>query len=191
MVRRFGSRNRVQRRLRRDPRCRRSHSARWWRCAWVSRLARHRLDWWRVNDDSAGTRTSATPSGRSGPEKRRGISAPPATATARRNAAIARSVRFMPFPVPLGSASGYQSFCRSSGSWEPSTLSLLVRPFNRSFEWCARGAGTWTAVAFTLFFGHTPPRSSARGEAALSVNVKRTMGLEPTTLGLGSQCSTN
>jgi hypothetical protein len=35
------------------------------------------------------------------------------------------------------------------------------------------------------------PVLSARGEAGFPVKMKRTTGLEPATLGLGSQCSTN
>src|SRR6476646_6423598 len=66
---------------------------------------------------------SATPSGRAGPEKRRGINAPPATATARRNAAIARSVRFMP------------------------SLSRLVRHRVISPSAAARGLGTFDPIS--------------------------------------------
>jgi hypothetical protein len=43
---------------------------------------------------------SAIPSGPAGAERRRGITAPPATATARRNAAIRRSFRLMFSPSP-------------------------------------------------------------------------------------------
>jgi hypothetical protein len=42
-------------------------------------------------------------------------------------------------PYPAWSGIGLSVLLPQFGSWEPSTLSLPVRAFNRSFEWCARG----------------------------------------------------
>lgn len=56
-MRRLGRRDGPRRRLRRDGRCRRGHTALWRRGAWLSRPGRLPLDWWRMNDDSAWSRT--------------------------------------------------------------------------------------------------------------------------------------
>ena len=190
MVRRSGSRNGVQCRLRRDPRCWRSHLARWGRCAWVSRLARHPLDWWRVNDDSAGTGASATPSGRAGPRKgegsarRRRQRPPGGTPRSRAPSAsclpLSRLVRHRVIS-PSAAARGLGTFDPISAREALQSLVRVVRPGCRYLD----GGGV-----HPLLVTRSPPLS-ARGEAGFSVKVKRTMGLEPTTLGLGSQCSTN
>ncbi len=63
----------------------------------------------------------------------------------------------LPYPAWFGI--GLSVLLPQLGVWEPPSLSPLVRPFNRSFEWCARGAGTWTAVAFSPFWSRRRPRS--------------------------------
>src|SRR5204862_4021685 len=121
------------------PLCWRSHSARWWRCAWVSRLARHPLDWWRVNDDSAGTRTKRDAERACRPcEKARDQRA--AGNSDRQEERRDRALRPLhAFPYPAWYGIGLPVLLPQLGVWEPSTLSLLVRRFNRSFEWCAWG----------------------------------------------------
>jgi hypothetical protein len=72
----------------------------------------------------------------------------------------------LPYPAWFGI--GLSVLLPQLGVWEPSTLSPLVRPFNRSFEWCARGAGTSTTVAFSPFWSRAFRSERSRRSRFLS-----------------------
>jgi hypothetical protein len=106
-------------------------------------VARERRCGW---DPDQARRRAGVPAPRKGVESTRRRRRRPRGGTPRSRAP---SASCLPYPAWFGI--GLSVLLPQLGVWEPSTLSPLVRPFNRSFEWCARGASTWTAVAFTPF----------------------------------------